>query len=225
MRNHPARPTTRRWRLLLLAGLLLVGFGLTGWQPLSLREVMAWGGMLAEHPAAVPLLIALQALLLALALPGTLMLWMIAPFYPPVTATIMLTLGSTLGALGAYLISAWLGDAWQPGPRGGRLKSLLARQSDLPTQLALRVLPGFPHSVVNYAAGTLGLALPTFLLAAVLGLAIKWSIYASAVHGLVQAGLGREELDWTVLAPLVILALLLLAGRAVKQRFERNRGD
>lgn len=212
MSKEPADPG--RWRLVVLLGLLLVGTGLAVWQPLPLSDVIDRGNDLAQHPVAIPLLIIIQALLLALALPGTLMLWMVAPFFSPVAATAILTIGSTLGALGAYFVSRWLGDGWKPGPQGGRLRTLLARQSDFFTQLALRVFPGFPHSVVNYAAGTLRLALPTFLLAAVIGLTVKWAVYATAVHGLVQTGIGRDELDWQVIAPLVSLALLLLIGRA-----------
>ncbi len=214
--------TTRsqRWRLAALFGLVLLGFALAAWQPLALAEIIEWGQEFAQHPAAVPMLITVQALLLALALPGTLLLWMVAPFFNPLAATLILTTGSTLGALGAYGISAWLGQAWRPDAQGGKLKRLLSQQSDFLTQLALRVFPGFPHSVVNYTAGALRLTLPRFVLAAVIGLGIKGAVYASAVHGLVQAGLGEDNLDASALAPLFIIAVLLLLGRYVRHRLK-----
>ncbi len=218
-----SKPDPTSWRLVCLAALVLLGLGLAVWRPLSLAEVMSFGDGLASHPAAAPLLIAIQALLLVLALPGTLTLWMVAPFFTPLPATIILTTGSTLGALGAYLLSRRLGRTSTPDSEGGRIRRLLARRSDLSTQLALRLFPGFPHSVVNYTAGALRLPVPTFLLAAVLGLSVKWAVYSTAVHGLVRAGLGHEELRWTAIAPLFVLVFLILVGRALKQRLIPQR--
>ena len=213
----------QRWRLAVLFGLVLLGVALAAWQPFALAELIEWGQELTQHPAAVPLLITTQALLLALALPGTLLLWIVAPFFEPLTATLILTTGSTLGALGAYGISAWLGHAWRPDAQDGKLKRLLSQHSDLLTQLALRILPGFPHSVVNYTAGALRLNLPRFVLATMVGLGIKWAVYASAVHGLVQAGLGEDNLDASALAPLFIIAVLLLLGRYARHRLRYQR--
>ncbi len=212
--------TTRsqRWRLAALFGLVLLGFALAAWQPFALAELIEWGQELTQHPAAIPLLITTQALLLALALPGTLLLWMVAPFFEPLAATLILTTGSTLGALGAYGISAWLGQTWRPDAQDGKLKRLLSQHSDLLTQLALRILPGFPHSVVNYTAGALRLNLLRFVLAAVIGLGIKWAVYASAVQSLVQTGLGEDPLDPRILAPLFIITVLLLLGRYAQHR-------
>ncbi|BBI50854.1 hypothetical protein HORIV_32750 [Vreelandella olivaria] len=48
----------------------------------------------------------IMAVTLAIGLPGSIGLWLIAPFYPPVIATAMLTLSSVVGALGAYQIAA-----------------------------------------------------------------------------------------------------------------------
>ena len=208
----------QRWRLAVLFGLVLLGVALAAWQPFALAELIEWGQELTQHPAAIPLLITTQALLLALALPGTLLLWMVAPFFEPLAATLILTTGSTLGALGAYGISAWLGQTWRPDAQDGKLKRLLSQHSDLLTQLALRILPGFPHSVVNYTAGALRLNLLRFVLAAVIGLGIKWAVYASAVQSLVQTGLGEDPLDPRILAPLFIITVLLLLGRYAQHR-------
>jgi uncharacterized membrane protein YdjX (TVP38/TMEM64 family) len=207
-----------RLRLLIIAGLALLFISLVSWQPVAVADVISWGKSLAPHPAAMPVLILLQALLLALALPGTLMLWVVAPFYDPLTAALILIAGSALGALSAYYTSRWLGGLWQPGPTGQRVLDLLARQGDVWTQLALRVLPGFPHSVINYGAGTLGLPLGPFLMATVIGLALKWPIYTYAVHALVTSGMEDAALEWITLLPLLVLAALLVGGRALRAR-------
>lgn len=146
------------------------------------------------------------------------MLWVVAPFYDPLTAAAILTAGSTLGALGAYYTSRWLGGLWQPGPTGQRVLDLLARQGDVWTQLALRVLPGFPHSVINYGAGTLGLPLGPFMTATIIGLAFKWPIYTYAVHALLTSGKDGMEIELMTLLPLLALAVLLVGGRALRAR-------
>src|SRR5690554_8030252 len=91
-----------------------------------------------------------MAVTLALGLPGSIGLWLIAPFYTPLAATPMLIVGSVLGALGAYWLSARVGDRWTPKGLTRKIMRRLETRSDFLTQCALRVLPGFPHSVVNY---------------------------------------------------------------------------
>jgi uncharacterized membrane protein YdjX (TVP38/TMEM64 family) len=207
-----------RLRLMFFGALAVAVIGVTAYQPVAAADAIAWGEALAASPYTIPLLILLQALLLAFALPGTLMLWVVAPFYPPLVAAAVLTTGSTLGALGAYLAARGLGRSWRPGPTAQRVLRLLQRQGDIWTQLALRVLPGFPHSVVNYGAGTLGLPLPGFLLAAAIGLGVKWVVYAYAVHALVQTGLEGESMGAVTLLPLIGLAVLLAGGRWLRAR-------
>lgn len=209
----------RHYARLLLLGFLAAAFvTLIFFRPVAVADTLALGEALAPHPATIPLLILVQALLLALALPGTLMLWVVAPFYPPLVAAAILTAGSTLGALAAYHTASWLGGIWRPGPTGRRVVHLLHRQGDVWTQLTLRVLPGFPHSVVNYVSGTLGLPLGGFLLAAVLGLGMKWVVYAYAVHTLVQSGVEGEGVGMASLLPLAALATLLAGGRWLQGR-------
>jgi len=205
-------------RLLALGSLSALILWLVLWQPVAVADALAWGESLASLPLTIPLLILIQALLLALALPGTLILWLVAPFYSPIVAAAILTAGSALGALGAYYTSRWLGQTWRPGPTGQRVIGLLSRKGDFWTQLILRVLPGFPHSVVNFGAGTLGLSLGPFLLATTIGLSVKWLIYASAVHTLIHDGDEVGDFDPLALLPLLALALLLAGGRLVRSR-------
>jgi uncharacterized membrane protein YdjX (TVP38/TMEM64 family) len=214
----------RQRRFRQAAILLLVGGGLvlTLWQPDFFPELLARGRELAERPWAVVVLIALLAALLALAMPGSLMVLVIAPLYPPAVATILLTTGGVIGSWGAYAIARWAGAA---GPAAGSRAAilLLAQRGDFLTQLALRVMPTFPHSVVNYGAGILGLPLPTFLTAAALGLAVKWYIYSAAIHALVTSGGEGDPLGPRTAAPLFLLAGLLLAGAVVRHLILQQR--
>lgn len=207
---------------LLLGVLILGGAGLAVWVG-DPAHLLALGDAIAGGPWATAALVVLMALMLTFALPGTLILWVIAPFHPPLVSIALLLLGSVSGALGAYWFSGRVGDSPRMAQRRSRrLVKLLKRRSGLATQLALRVLPGFPHSMVNYAAGVLRLPLGTFLLAAVLGLAVKWSVYATAVHEAADAVAAGEALHPQTLLPLFVLAALLLLG-VVLQRWLTRR--
>lgn len=209
---------------LLLAVLVILGLVLAYWHTPELAQLLQWGDRIAERPVVIVGVVVLMAVLFTLALPGSLVLWMVAPFHPPAVSVIMLVIGSVAGALGAYGLSHRVGRRWSPGRNAERVVSLLEQRSDLLTQTALRVLPGFPHSFVNYAGGVLELPPTTFLLAAVLGLTVKWGVYATAVHGAVEAIETVDGLQPSTLLPLFLLAGLLLLGGVTRRWVERRAG-
>lgn len=201
--------------LLIVLGL---GAGLWAGNP---ERLLDWGEALTGELRVAAALVLLMALMLTFALPGTLVLWLIAPFHPPPVAIALLLVGSVAGALGAYHVSAHLVRVRGRHPVGkdfGSLVAFLRRNSDLITQTALRVFPGFPHSLVNYSAGSLQLPLKSFLLAATLGLAAKWTVYTLAVHGTTDAIRSGEALTPQTLLPLVALVFLLLLGALLRRR-------
>lgn len=101
--------------------------------------------------------------------------------------------------------------------RRKRLFLLLEKHADFPALLALRLLPAFPHSVINYGAGVLRLPVAAFLAAAALGLGVKSFLYASVIYPVAQAEFSEFARMDTVLA-LLGLALLVVAGRAFRRR-------
>lgn len=204
-------------RLWLLALLILVGIGIGALQPWGVEDLLAFGQGLAGNPWFLFFVVIAMAVLFTFGLPGSLTFWLIAPFQPPVVATGLLVLGSVAGAFGAYQFSSRLRGDWEPEGFSSRIVRLLSRQGGILTQTALRILPGFPHSVVNFAGGVLGLGMAGFLSAAIIGLAVKWGIYASAVYGLVEAVEAGEVLDFRTLLPLVVLSILLLLGALAKR--------
>ncbi len=218
-RSQPP-PSRRRWRLALLALLLVAGVGFAVTEPVDRAAAIAWGAALAESPWTAPLLVLLQILLFALSLPGTLVVWVVAPFYPPVVATALMLVGSVLGAVAAYAVAGFLGDAVHRRLAGHRTFRILSRRSDFFTQAALRALPGFPHGIINYSAGLLRLSWPTYLLAAVVGLAPKWAMYCWAIHGLFQRGLEQDTPGTATVLPLFLLALFLGLGSLVTRRIK-----
>lgn len=208
--------TGLHWRVAALAVLLVLGALWAVWRPVSATAVAAFAAGVAGHPAGIAALIGAQALLFALALPGSLVLWAVAPFHGPVPATAILVAGSVAGALGGYAVAGWLGAPWRRRLQASPAYRLLARNGGLLAQCALRALPGFPHSVVNYGAGLLRLPLPAFTGAAIVGLALKWWVYAGAVRAAVTAGAAGELWRPDVAGPLAVAALLLGAGAAAR---------
>lgn len=193
------------------------------WYSPDLMAVKHWAATMSHHPAIIIGVMVTMAVTLAIGLPGSIGLWLIAPFYSPMIATVMLTISSVAGAWGAYQLAARAGDRWHPKGLTLKVMEKLEARSDLLTQCALRILPGFPHSVINFAAGLRRITLSRYLLAATLGLSVKWAVYSSAIYGALEAIEEENALQFEVVFPLLALTLLLLAGSWYRRRVETPR--
>lgn len=213
---------SRRQKATLIACSITLLF-IAGWlSPLTIAELWESGSRVSGHPLAMLGVVLLMAALMTFGLPGSLCFWIIAPFQPLLLSVCMLLAGSVGGALGAYRVGMGLGHAWHVEDISSRLLQLLTRRSDLLTQCALRIMPGVPHSLVNLAAGILRLRLITFVSAAIIGLTVKWSVYAHTVHGMVSATQAEEALEFKALLPLFILGVLLVLGSIAKRYWFRT---
>ncbi len=215
----------QHWRGALLALILTAGAAVVWFAPIDMERLLARGEALVQHPLTIIALILTQALLFTFALPGSLMLWLVAPFMTPLPATLVLLSGSMLGALGGYGFSHWLGDTARRAISDKPAFNILKRNSDVFTQCALRLLPGFPLAILNYTGGVLALPLTGFLLAALIGLGLKLALYTSAIHALIEAGEGEVALDIWHLMPLLALAAMLILGRLVRNLIVRSKAD
>lgn len=193
------------------------------WHSPDLMVAKQWASQASHHPVVIIGVMLIMAVTLAIGLPGSIGLWLIAPFYSPLMATVMLTLSSVAGAFGAYQIAARAGQRWNPRGLTLKVMQMLEQRSDLMTQCALRILPGFPHSVINFAAGLRGISIKTYLLAAALGLSVKWGVYSSAIYGALEAIEEEDALQFDVVLPLIALTVLLLAGAWLRRRVEAAR--
>ncbi len=219
----PRRPLTRRQRrAMIIAGCILITIVAVTLAPIEPDEIWQLGATISQHPVAIAGVILLMAATMTLGLPGSLCFWLIAPFQTTPVAVAMLVTGSVAGALGAYMLSYRLSETMETGKLGRKVIRLLERRSDFLTQSALRILPGFPHALVNFGSGILRLPLPGFLIAAVVGLSIKWSVYAAAVQGTVSAAQAERALDFWTLMPLILMAGLLIAGGVVRRSLDRK---
>lgn len=212
-------------RMLTLIFMLAIGTWLAVTDPVDRDRLVIIGDWLSAHPEALLALLLLQVVMFALALPGTLLVWVVAPFMDFFPAVTFMVLGSVLGALAAWWVAGWLGAAARSQVVGHPVYKLLTDASDPVTQTALRVLPGFPHSVVNYAGGVLALPLPGFLTAALLGLTLKWLLYVGAIQALIEAGEEGGGPDAVALLPLLLFAMFLIGGRWLHRRWRASRAD
>lgn len=206
---------------LLLGGLVVVGvvLGVVLGDP---DWVLETGYRLTGDPWLLAGLVVLMAILFTFALPGSLVVWLIAPFVAPWIAVPLLVAGSVAGALGGYWFAGRLGADRGPLRHHPWLVEALRRHGDFLNLMAMRTFPGFPHSVINYAAGMLRLPRVTFVLASTLGLSVKWGVYASVLYGATEAIEEGDALQPWTLVPLGVLALLLAAGGWLRRHYRQS---
>ena len=206
------------WRPLILVALAAVGTSLYLTGLFDLAGLLQWAGGYRQYWWVAAGLALLQALFFMLALPGSTFLWVIAPIYPPLTATLILVAGSTMGAMAGYFFARRLTGPWRARICENRFFKMLEERSDFLTQCVIRTFPAFPHSFINYSAGVLKLPIIPFLLAAIIGLSIKTFLYATAIHGALKASDPYELVRMETMTPLMILVLLFVLARIFKLR-------
>ena len=213
-----AKNSGSSWKVWILPGLIVLGLVLAAWQPIGMEALLDWGQEIGTAWWFLLAVMLVVALMFTFGFPGSFGLWLVAPFNPPVLSTLLLVIASTVGAVGAYRFAVHLGKDWQPSGASGKIVDMLEKRGDMLTLLAIRMLPGFPHSVINFASGVLRLPLAAFIAATVLGLTIKWGVYVTAIHGIADAVEGDEAITLTTLLPLFVLVALTLVGAWVRRR-------
>jgi uncharacterized membrane protein YdjX (TVP38/TMEM64 family) len=193
--------------LLLALGILAQQMGWFDWQWLYERckqyAHMWW------FPLAI---IASMIVLFAFAQAGSMLFWVAGLFYETITATIIIVAGGVGGALAAYAFSHRLSGGFVKKLPSSRYFRFIRRHTDAATLCAVRITPNFPHSVINYGAGILGVPIPRFLITAFLGFTIKGFIYASIARNAATADKITDILNLKTIGLLLVLAALFLAG-------------
>jgi uncharacterized membrane protein YdjX (TVP38/TMEM64 family) len=205
-----------RYKLALLILLVTTGVLLQVGGFLNPETIIQTARQYADHWWLILVIILLQILLFTFALAGSLFLWVAATLYPPVTATIILATGATLGGVSAYLFSSRLTEDWIRRVESSRTYRLLQQQDNFFTLFAMRLMPAFPHAIINYSAGFLKIRFGYFIPATVLGIAIKSYVYAKVIYNASSANTLEELLDITVYGPLILLSALILSGIFLK---------
>lgn len=207
-------------KLLILIAFICAGIvlQLSGW--LDTRQIIEFSQQYANTWWLWLVLIVLQVVLFTFALAGSLFLWVTATLYPPTESAMILALGATLGGLSAYFFSKNLASDWIEKIEGSKVYRLLQENDNFYTLFALRIMPAFPHALINYSSGILKVKLKYFLPASFIGVAIKSYLFSSIIHQAVISGSVYDLIDVKVLAPLIIFSLLIFV--VVFINYKRN---
>lgn len=168
--------------------------------------------------AAVPVFIAVSALLTCALFPGPLLAGASGLLFGTALGTPVSITAATLGAVLAFSIARFVAhDAVQTlaGKRLALLQEWIERRGFWAVLYA-RIAPGVPYSLVNYAAGATRLALPAFAAATAIGAAPRAFAY-TALGGSLD-DLSSPE----AIIAIVALVVMALAG-VVALRAERVR--
>ena len=207
-------------KLLILCLLITVGILLQISGLLDPEKLVLSARQYADHWWLIFLLIVFQIILFTFALAGSTFLWVAATLYPPITATIILTAGATIGGVTAYLFSKRLTDEWVHRVENSHIYKLLQKEDNFFTLFALRVMPAFSHSLINYSAGILNIKLIYFVPAAILGIGIKSYVFSKVIYNATTSASLMDLVDISVFAPLVLLSAFILLGIFVKYKLD-----
>ena len=215
-----AKTALSHYKIIIL--IILVGLGITLQMTriIDLEQLIALARDYSDHWWLGLLLMAVQIALYTFAMAGSSMVWITAVLFTPFASTAIITAGTTFGAFSAYLLSERLSEEWTQKIRKSRIYKLLQKEGNFFTLFALRLMPGFPHSVINYSSGILRIKFINFLPATVIGTAIKTYVYSALIHNATTSDYLAGSISLSTVWPLLILSLLILAGVIVKRYLE-----
>lgn len=210
-------------KILILLLLIATGIAIHVLELLDPHELIRIGRNYADQWWLIVVIILLQILLFTFALAGSLFLWVAATLFPPATATFVLAAGATLGGLSAYLFSAKLTEEWSDRVQASHVYRLLDKQDKFFTLLAMRIMPAFPHALINYSSGMLRIKWRYFIPTTIIGISIKSYAYAQVIYGATSSTTFTELLDFSTYGPLLLISVFIITGLFIKYRLDRNR--
>jgi len=216
------KPVLSHYKLIILIILAGLGIALQLTGTIDSEQLIAVARQYADHWWLGVLLVVIQTVLFTFAMAGSSMVWIVAALFTPLTSTVIITAGTTLGAISAYLFSEQLSEKWTNKIKFSRIYRLLQRQGNFFTLFALRLMPGFPHSVINYSSGILKIKFINFLPAAIAGTAIKTYVYSILIYNATTPGTLKSTIDLQNIWPLLALSALILSVVAVKHYLDKQ---
>ncbi len=129
--------------------LAVTGIAVQAFELVDASALLDWARGLAAHWWLAVALVLLQVVLSTFALPGSAVLWLVAPLNAPIAAAAILKAGGCIGALGAYAFASrltWTAMARLQTSRGDRL---MQREGGFLLQCALRLAPCARVSVLG----------------------------------------------------------------------------
>ena len=173
----------------------------------------------AQRLTAIALFFLLYVVVTALSLPVATLVTIAGGFlFGTLLGTVMVVLAATLGATVLFIVAkTLLGDALRKkaGPRLDKMAKGF-EENAFSYLLVLRLVPLFPFWLVNVAPAFMGVRLPTFFLATLLGIVPGTFVYVSVGAGLGSIFDAGGECSLTgIFTPQVMIALIGLAVLAL----------
>ena len=210
-------------KLSIIVSLVTIGILFQIFGVLDVEKLLSFVKGYTDQWWLIVVLIVLQIVLFTFALAGSLVFWVVAPLYPPLISTLIVAVGAMLGGVGAYFFSKYITDDWIKKIENSQAYKILHKEDNFFSLFALRVFPGFPHSLVNYSSGILQVKLTHFMAAAFLGVGIKSYIYADIIYNLTSKATITDLFNISTIAPLVLLSLISLAGVFIKYKLGNKK--
>jgi uncharacterized membrane protein YdjX (TVP38/TMEM64 family) len=210
------------YKSIILVTLVLLGITLQLTGIIDLEQLIIVARQHSDHWWLVVLLVAIQAVLFTFAMAGSSMVWISAALYSPITSTAIMTAGTTLGAVSAYIFSQLLSVELTQKIKNTHIYKLLYKQGNFLTLFALRMMPGFPQSVINYSSGILKIKLINFIPAAIFGTAVKTYVYSVLIYNASTPSALSSSIDVSTVWPLLLLSFLILIAVFTKHYLENK---
>ncbi|MDH5425683.1 MAG: VTT domain-containing protein [Gammaproteobacteria bacterium] len=209
-----------RNKIFVLLVLIALGIGLQLSGLIKPEQLISVARVYADQWWLMILLVLMQMLLFTFALAGSSFLWVAAALYSPLLASLILAAGAASGGITAYFFSQRLTEDWIAKVESSRVYSVLHKNDNFFTLLALRLMPAFPHAIINYSAGILKVNTTAFVVASFIGVGIKSYVFVTMIQQAASSGSVYDLLDPLVLAPLILVSAGLFAGVLI---FNRNK--
>ena len=207
-------------KLQLLIFLVVLGFALQYSGAIDPLRLIIVAREYADHWWLMILLVAIQTIMFTFAAPGSSIVWVSAALYPPVISVSIIASGTVIGGITAYLFSVHLSSEWTHKVEKSRIYRLLRKESGFLTLFALRVMPGFPHSAINYSSGILKVRFITFIPASAAGSAIKAYVYSKSIYSAIGSDGLMRSIDFATVWPLLVLSLSIIIAMLVKHHMD-----
>lgn len=209
--------------LLVVAVLISVGLFLQISGLIDAEKILLVVREYADRWWLIVILILLQIVLFTFALAGSLVFWVVVTLYPPIISTLIVSVGATLGGVGAYFFSKYITDDWIKKIENSQAYKILHKEDNFFSLFALRIFPGFPHSLVNFSSGILQVKLSHFVAAAFFGVGLKSYIYADIIYNLTSKASIKDLLNFSTIGPLILLSLITFAGVFIKYKMGHKK--
>lgn len=172
------------------------------------------------------ILILLYGIGTVFALPATLFVCLSGIIWGPLLGGIYGLIGGCLGATLSFFVARFIGGGVlaRAGKRGARLEKHL-ETAGFSTMLALRLIPGVPFPVLNYAAGVARVPFRDYFLSTLIGSAPAHFVLAYSAHAIAGNTLSGRQAFYRLLLAGVLMGALVFIPMAIKRRLERKGGD